>query len=133
MALKSAATKNLQTAKKSAVARNLQLQEAGGVALPSKSDSGASASVKITPDPGLRLISSTLEKLVPPPSKQVNHPSPSNPEPASKKRKTSSSAIYKQGFDALVWSKKHIFLHSIISMDDVTIKSHLQVMARGKV
>ncbi|KAL4300409.1 hypothetical protein AHAS_Ahas17G0198000 [Arachis hypogaea] len=51
MAPKSAAMKNLRTTRKSAVARNLQLQETGGVASHSKSDSGVSASVKIVPDP----------------------------------------------------------------------------------
>ncbi|KAL4293919.1 hypothetical protein AHAS_Ahas18G0176200 [Arachis hypogaea] len=125
--------KNLQIARKSVVARNLQLQEFGVVASPSKSDSGAVVCVKITLDFGPQLILSSSEQQANHPPKQANHPPPSNPDPTSKKHKTSSSGIYEQGFDAMAWSEKHIIPHSFISKDDVSIDSHLQVMARGGV
>ncbi|XP_052114741.1 uncharacterized protein LOC127745660 [Arachis duranensis] len=37
------------------------------------------------------------------------------------------------GFDGLAWSEKHILPHSHISMDDVSLKSHLQLLARGRI
>ncbi|KAL4305227.1 hypothetical protein AHAS_Ahas16G0057200 [Arachis hypogaea] len=105
MAPKSTAMKTLRSAKKNVVARNIQLKEVGGsgdLPSPSKSDSGASASIKIVTEPTL------------PPSdsgNQVLSLSPLIPEPKPKKCKTAESAsIYEQDFDAVAFLQKtHLF------------------------
>ncbi|KAL4277102.1 hypothetical protein AHAS_Ahas20G0273600 [Arachis hypogaea] len=117
-------------AKKNVVSRSIQQKETGEIAdffSPSKSDLGTSASLKITLDPA--------PQLTPPPSSSVKSTTPpSITELNPKKCKSSDSgSIYEQSFDALAWSKKNILPHSFINMDDVAIKSHLQLLARGGV
>jgi len=41
--------------------------------------------------------------------------------------------IYEQGFDEVAWCKKHILPNSFISMDDVSVKSRLQWLARCEI
>ncbi|KAL4276765.1 hypothetical protein AHAS_Ahas20G0239900 [Arachis hypogaea] len=124
--------KTLWASKKNVVARSIQQKgtsETIDFSSPSKMDSGTLGSLKIIPDPALQptlLPSSSVKPTsCPPPSVTKLNP---------KKCKTlGSESIYEQGFDSLVWSEKHIFPHSFINMDDVTIKSHLQLLAQGGV
>ncbi|XP_016196932.1 uncharacterized protein LOC107638262 isoform X1 [Arachis ipaensis] len=121
----SAAMKTLWAIRKNVVARGIQLKEGGettALSSPSKSDSGASASRKVIPIPASRPIPpiSTLDSLTarPPPS-------------SSEMILAELEGIYDQSFDGLAWSEKHILAHSHISMDDASIKNHLQLLARG--
>ncbi|QHO37008.1 uncharacterized protein [Arachis hypogaea] len=120
----SVAMKILRATRKNDVARGIQLKEGGETATlssPSKSDSGASASRKVIPILESQPIPpiSTLDSL-------TAHPPPSSSEMIL----AELEGIYDQSFDGLAWSEKHILPHSHISMDDVSIKNHLQLLVR---
>ncbi|XLU98163.1 hypothetical protein S245_012503, partial [Arachis hypogaea] len=57
-------------------------------------------------------------------------------EPSFRKRKTPYSefgSAYDPDFDAIAFCEEYILFYSAINMDDVSLKKHLQVLARGEI
>ncbi|KAL4394952.1 hypothetical protein AHAS_Ahas02G0203400 [Arachis hypogaea] len=132
MAPKSTAMKMLWAIRKNVVAWSIQFKETGetsNLSSPSKSDSGTSAFQKVILGPMSRPTLSPSSS-----AKPATRPPPSTSEPNPKKMQDFEvESIYEQGFDSLSWSEKHILRHSYISMDDVAIRSHLQLLARDRI
>ncbi|KAL4366009.1 hypothetical protein AHAS_Ahas07G0163200 [Arachis hypogaea] len=108
MAGKLATMKTLRSARKNTATRNIQLREAGDLgdlSSPSKSDSGTSTSLKVTPDP----TPPSSNPLVDPCSQSISLALPV-PESRPKKRKTlESESVYDHGFDTVAFCEKRIF------------------------
>ncbi|XP_057734581.1 uncharacterized protein LOC130950031 [Arachis stenosperma] len=75
------------------------------------------------------VVTSASASSLPPPARP-------SPEPEKKKRKTSESGSSFSGeanFDGPKFVRNHIFPHTRISMDDASVRNHLNIMVQGSV